>query len=255
MDYPIGMDVSFWDGKTIDFKKARTNGILYTIIRAGQGQSIDTSLKGFMAQSYGIMPRGFYWLLDARYEPTDQAKRFIDALDDDQGELPLVVDWEKPYNMEDKPYKKLPYWGSNAVVKFLDKLKSLTEKKIIIYTNIGHAQLTNMSSFIKYFSAFDLWVASYNPQPSLPSIWKTWLFWQFTNLANSALYGIDTTVGSRELDLNYFNGTKEALYSLANWTDGNNPTPPNPPSSITYKIKNVTVTLNGSDGSELTVTN
>lgn len=40
--------------------------------------------------------------------------------------------------------------------------------------------------------------------PLIPPIWQDWTYWQFTDDGDGTLFGVE----SREIDLNYFNGSE-----------------------------------------------
>ena len=135
---------------------------------------------------------------DKRGTPKAQAELWVESMQEDYGELPLVADFEG-----------IQYAGGEIAnyVVFLGRVKELIPgKEIIIYTgyyfwkdNSGYN-----SSYADYFKQFPLWIGAYETAtPKIPTPWVTgdWLFWQFTEDGSPTTYGTEGKV-----DLNYFNG-------------------------------------------------
>lgn len=210
-----GADVSFWQDdpttpRFIDFKKM-AEGLDFVIIRAGQNLWSDMvfSRSWKEAREAGI-PRGSYWFYDSRAAPKRQAEKYIETLDGDFGELPLVADFEDNYG------------GSFGTIwhlhDFLERLKQLVPgKPIMIYTGYYYWREkislipSSEKSRVQYFSQYDLWLAWYGvPQAMViaPEPWRNlggWTLWQYTSSGDGRKYGVE----SKEIDLNFFNGSVE----------------------------------------------
>lgn len=196
-------DVSFWqDDPTtivpIDFDQMakNTEGV---IIRAGQGTFEDkvfkTSWKN--AKAAGLL-RGAYWFYDSRVDAKRQAEKFVSVLGNDLGEMEMWCDYEDRYGG--------PHGGWKNWYNFMVRIQQLLpNKQLGIYT--GYYYWTEFGSSSEWFGKFPLWQAWYNTDipPIVPKPWKTWTFHQFTDDAPGAIYGVE----SREIDLNYFNGSVE----------------------------------------------
>jgi lysozyme len=200
-------DVSFWqdDPTTAD---PINFGLMSTktpaaIIRAGQGtvkdRVFDTSWKN--AKLAG-MRRGSYWFYDSRVHPQRQAEKYAEVLGDDTGEMEAWCDFEDRYGG--------PYGGWEKWYVFMANLEQLLpEKKLGVYT--GYYYWNEFAHDVKWFGKFPLWIAWYNYpyQPLVPSVWKTWDYWQYTDDYPSYGWGVQ----SKEIDMNFFNGTAEEFFA------------------------------------------
>lgn len=206
-NYITGADVSFWqDDPTtsmgIDFQiMAKT--LSFVNIRAGQGSWVDrafaTSWKN--AKLAGL-PRGSYWFYDSRYAPRQQARKWIEALGGDIGELPLWCDFEDTYFGA--------FHGWRHWFDFMDELmKFVPRHKVGVYTGYYYFKENTLDvgiprASLEWFADFPLWIAWYNKsQPLIPQPWKSWTLWQYTDDGDGTSLGVE----SREIDLNYFSGT------------------------------------------------
>lgn len=194
-------DVSFWQDdpttpQPISFQQmsSMTRGV---IIRAGQGTFEDrvfkTSWKN--AKQAGLV-RGSYWFYDSRVNPKRQAEKYVEVMGNDSGEMEMWCDYEDRYGG--------PFGGWRNWFDFMERIKALLpEKKLGVYT--GYYYWQEFAPGVSYFAQYPLWIAWYNPTPPLvPPIWQDWTYWQFTDDGDGTLFGVE----SREIDLNYFNGSE-----------------------------------------------
>jgi len=211
-DYAKGADVSKWqrfsatsDG--IDFQKMHLAPLDFVFIKASQGlrQDRDFFLNRERAKQAGI-PRGFYHFADYKINPETQASFFWDLVKDDPGELPLVADFER--NPEFTPNRAA---AEQWLRGFVTSLEALSGKTPMIYT--GAFFWKDYSSQDSWWNRFPLWIASYTTQEYMESNvekltpWVKWTFWQYTDKGSGEKYGVE----SKQIDLNYFHGTKEDL--------------------------------------------
>ena len=216
-----GIDVSYWEAG-IDWKKVRGDGIRFVFVKATEGEqyvdpTFDDNWLG--AKSVGIL-RGAYHFFHPNMNPVKQADNFIQVIRgmNDDGELPPILDLEVTDNQANQII-------IDRAKTWLDRVQQNLGKSPIIYSNPG---------FLKYNFAIPgggppfwtkdhiLWIANYGqPQPLLPSGWLKWTFWQYSETGQ--VNGVNASV-----DLDWFNGTVEELYQLA---DSQLPSP------TTYKVK------------------
>lgn len=222
-------DVSFWQDnpntpKGIDFNKMKTQ-TSSVIIRAGQNlwqdNEFDISWKN--AKNAG-MYRGSYWFYDSRANPKRQAEKWVEIMGNDLGELPMWCDFEDRYGGDFHGWK---HWFN-----FMERLKQLIpNKELGVYT--GYYYWQEFASGVKYFSQYPLWIAWYNPfEPLVPSIWKDWTLWQYTDNGDGNLYGVE----SKNIDLNYFNGTEAEFMKFFNLDS--NPIPSTKETTLKVNYKN-----------------
>jgi lysozyme len=195
-------DVSFYQGD-IDFYKMKSAGLSGVIIRAGQRYWIDTEFESnwFMAKEAGL-PRGSYWFYDSREDPKKQAALWWSLVQDDIGELFHVADLEDNYGGA--------YANAASYKTFIDEFKRLSglpNNKIVVYT--GYYWWGDHVGDNSYFSQYRLWLAWYGSMDvvNIPKPWtqNNLVLWQYTSSGDGTYYGVT----SKEIDLNYYNGTKE----------------------------------------------
>lgn len=222
----IGPDISFWQDdnatpKKTDFARMRTQ-TPFVILRAGQNVWVDTDFATNMpdAKAAGLI-RGTYWFYDSRAEPKAQARKYIQTLGDDLGEMPLFADFEDSYGG--------PYGGWMNWYKFLEELKLLAGgHEVAIYTGFYYwKENTELIGIPKgsldYFKPYKLWIANYGVKsPNVPPPWTPdeWFLWQYTDNGDGIRYGVE----SLNIDLNYFNGDLAEFTKLYGGVDI--PTPP-----------------------------
>lgn len=192
-------DISYYQGG-IDFALMRQvlDGV---IIRAGQRNWVDCEfVTNWQAAKQAGLPRGTYWLYDSREDPKKQAALWWSLVCDDPAELVYVADLEESYG---GPYGT-PENFKAFILEFL-RLSGLPDSKFAVYS--GFFWWNERVGDDIFFRRFSLWLAWYAPMAvvRVPEPWAECdlLFWQYTCSGDGFLYG----VSSREIDLNWFNGT------------------------------------------------
>lgn len=199
-------DVSFYEddpatSRHIDFVKMKSAGVEGVIVRAGQNTWIDASfVQSWKDAKAAGLPRGSYWFLDSRSSMQSQAKIYAGLLEDDAGELPVFVDFEKNPNAAMVTAMQLK--------EFIAAVQNLLpNKEVMIYTGYWDWKDNVPLSMFDYFKQFGLWIAAYNSSgPTLPAPFTKWDFWQFTDAGEASKYGTEGAV-----DLSYFNGDLSAF--------------------------------------------
>ena len=226
-DWPIiGVDVSKWQG-AMDWGKPDAP-ISFAYLRAGYGNAyfderLAENVQG--CKDNGI-PFGLYWFVTPDKSFEKHADNFAIAYKQHGGALPPVLDAEVTGGL-----------GKTALAgwleKFTNRFEQATGKQLAIYTSPGwwntNMPLTNWAKNRK------LWVAHWTTaaQPTLPNEWtainqpRTWTFWQYTAKGDGALYGAQ----SKSIDLNRFNGDREAFKAAFGVYphEAGVPVPPPPP--------------------------
>ncbi len=203
----VGVDVSLWDN-VVDFGKMRASAE-FVFIKAGQNREPDKNFRSNWNEAKKAgMPRGSYWFYDSRAKPEQQAQLWMELLQGDFGELPLVIDLEETYEGR--------YLGWKNWRIFIEQLKEMSPgKEVAIFTRQSYWRNNTLNpatqaSDIEYFRQYPLWIAHYGAvKPSIPIPWSAdeWLFWQYTDKGDGTLYGVE----SGKVDLNYFNGDLNAF--------------------------------------------
>jgi lysozyme len=210
----VGTDISKWqdDNSTaqqVDFRKMKGAGAYFTFIKVSQATYLDQDYIYNWSNAKAYLPRGGYHFLDWTKSAAEQARFFTGVLLNDPGELPAIVDFECRTNV--------PAQGATrqALKDFTVEFKKvLPNKKLAIYTSPSYWK--EFGSPDLYWKQFELWIAHYGvSKPTIPLPWTNWVFWQYTASGNGIFYGAE----SKEIDLDYFNGSAEQFYSYLGITE------------------------------------
>ena len=228
-----GLDVSNneWNVDWDVIKNSEYNNFVY--IRAGQGtlkdERFDHHWQG--AKQAGI-PRGAYWVYDPRYDlgkPKRQAEAFLQALESDLGELPIVADIEKyttgKWHGWERWYDFIEYTKDLLPEDWIQKFSNLGIQPIMVYTGFNYwtneGPKPDEGNAHSYFAKYPLWLAWYgldaqtadlSTTPENKNIvplrnWNTWTFWQYAD--KSTLEGVTSDNGElTDVDMNVYNGTE-----------------------------------------------
>lgn len=181
--------------KTCDFKVLKTKS-LGVILKAGQGSWSDEKFNKFRSDAVlAGMVFGTYWFYDERYDPKEQARTWVEAIQDDPGVLGAWLDLEK---WEPGPFNSWTHW------------KECMEEFELLLPNVRLGVYTRRNYFDKivgdnraYFVTHPLWVAHYttDPQPLMPTGWNDWVIWQYSQTGDGTAHG----VGSEAIDMDRYN--------------------------------------------------
>jgi len=222
-DRALGIDVSVWQDinstpQMVDFNKAKSAGASFAFMKSSQGLFVDPDfvMNWQNAGDAGIL-RGVYHFLDFKNKPAnktanqwaiDQAVFFWGVVKNLNLDFLPVCDYEDMGNLPAATVR-------GALKNFLESFFSLSGKRCMIYTRMS--LWTIYGSADVYWQQYQLWVAQYffNTVPANPVLkppFTKWYFWQFTDKGDGLKYGCE----SKQVDLNYFNGTVAELYAYAN---------------------------------------
>jgi len=206
-------DISFWQN-VADFSKmaSLSKGV---ILRAGQGTREDIKFQQFRADAKAAgFPYGNYLYYDNRVHPKRQAEAWAATIGDDEGALGSWLDIEQDLAGAYKSYKD---WYD--CTSYFLQLKP--KARLGIYTRASYFNDPAFSIPVNHaLRHYPLWVAHYNQfvdYPDLPKGWIDWELWQFSDHGDGYAHG----VGSREIDMNRFNGTEAEF--LARYGVGESP--------------------------------
>lgn len=254
--YIRGVDVASWE-PNINWETVCTQGIHFAFIKASQADFTDPKFDSHWAGSKqaGIL-RGAYHFLDPRVDSRVQAQTFLNKVQLEPGDLPPVLDLEELKPLTPPAPAKGSKGGKNQGTQgskgsragsgdtgtvnvpnaqfiacaqdWLQRVEDATGRTPIVYSGPAFLQ-SRMSSpngrppawALKY----TLWLANYLNHPInedfdlpwQPNGWSPWKFWQYSDRGN--IPGVMADDGSLTgVDLNFFRGTLEDLYSLAGAT-------------------------------------
>lgn len=165
----LGMDISTYQ-TAIDWKKIKSSGVEFVIIRAGYGsnesqkdRNFETHIKNALEAGVDV---GIYWFgyaysVDMAKKEADVCHKIIKGYKDKLN-LPVFYDWEYDSaryakNNGVKPTKKLV---TDMTIAFMDRMKEYGYKTGY-YTNLDY-----MSTMYDYnrVKKYDLWMAYYNDE-------------------------------------------------------------------------------------------
>ena len=208
-----GIDVSYWDG-TIDWSKVKASGKVFAIARIGDGTYVDPTFdKNWAAIQAAGMIRGAYQFFRAADDPTALANIVVSKVGKlGADDLPVTIDVEVADGVAAATYEA-------HIQTWIARVTAGTGKAPIVYTG---KYFWNDSVKSTAQSANALWIAQYGPTcPDLPSPWLDWKFFQYTDKGTVA--GISSAV-----DLDRFNGTRDALLAFARSGGGASTPSPTP---------------------------
>jgi len=187
-----GVDVSTWQG-TIDWQKAKADGVAFAMIRAGYGVGhIDQQFK---ANALGAIKAGvhvgFYWFSYAYTK--DMARAEADYLCDAVESLGLPVTFPLAFDYEyDSDVKSKAAGYSPDIVALADTFLARVEQRG--YYAVNYTNWDYLNRGFSKLTQFDLWLAHWGV--SAPS--KSCGIWQYGSTGKVA--GI---AGNCDMDLAY----------------------------------------------------
>ena len=162
-----GIDVSHWQGY-IDYSEVRRSGIEVVYIKASQGTNIkDTyfEINYENAKANGLKV-GFYHFLTATNteEAEQEARFFASVISGKTPDCKLVMDYEI--------FGGVGVQESNEIAQvFLETTRRLTNKDIIIYSDLSNSQSRFSSELAENY---ELWLAYYSGEERLREIETRW---------------------------------------------------------------------------------
>lgn len=204
-----GIDVSKWQGDSIDWKAVYSSGQRFAVARSSiAGRSKDeTFVRNYKGMVAADLIPGAYHLVSGLSDGPTQAQNFKEALDAaefDKGLLVLDVEgWAETLNGNEA--------GTLAATKYLaDWIRRTYNRTPIIYTGVYWRD--NLKQHSNNFGS-ELWLSYYGTNPVenyVPSAWSTWKMWQYTD--TGSVPGVAGNV-----DMNKSAGTLKSLRELAGW--------------------------------------
>ena len=200
----LGCDVSKWQG-TIDWNKARNEGIKYVFIRAGyrgQIQGVISTDPNFTQNIEGALDAGLkvgvYFFSEAitEEEAREEADYVLNLVADYKLSMPIVFDYED-FNDNRLGKANLTKAQHTQIAKaFCQQVK-----------NAGYvpAVYASASFFKDYMDGMELsesnmiWSASYSKEPSYYNS-VPYDFWQYTDKGDGYKYGMSSST----LDMDYW---------------------------------------------------
>ena len=162
-----GIDVSHWQGY-IDYSEVRRSGIEVVYIKASQGTNIKDAyfeINYENAKANGLKVGFYHFLTATNTEEAEQEARFFASVI--SGKMPdckLVMDYET--------FGGVGVQESNEIAQvFLETTRRLTNKDIIIYSDLSNSQSRFSSELAENY---ELWLAYYSGEERLREIETRW---------------------------------------------------------------------------------
>jgi lysozyme len=193
-----GIDVSYHND-AIDWPAVRDAGVRFAFIRVSDGLNVDDPMfETYWSDAHRVgVLRGAYQFFRPEQSVEAQADRMIDALANDSGELPPVIDVEVDGG-------KRPAEIAKRVREWIARVRDKVGIDPIVYT--GPVFWRDKAGGADVGSP--LWVAHYTTAcPTVPAPWTAWTYWQHTE--TGSVPGIEGAV-----DLDRFAGTIDDLLEL-----------------------------------------
>jgi GH25 family lysozyme M1 (1,4-beta-N-acetylmuramidase) len=215
-NYPIGIDVSRWQG-LMDWQKAAQAGATFAFIRAGShdasGPYEDYQFRNNVGPNGApahIPEIGFYWYFRPAYRALAQADFLADLLNSEF--------FTRPYNFSlwcdiEQADGQSSDDVAQSVLDFCVRLEVITGIKPGIYT-----RATFFNPYVAAspeWASYKLWIARYitgldhpwgdaDRVPYVkPRDWDTWHYWQWS--ADGNFRGAEFGASSAHIDINYKN--------------------------------------------------
>ena len=172
-----GIDISSWQ-RNINFNEVKNAGIEIVYIKASEGRTlvdpyIEINYRNAKANNLKI---GFYHYLTATTVSAaeTQARFFASVIEGKEVDCKLAMDYENFYGEGKEEINEI-------ALAFIKKLKEITGKDVIVYSNLNNVRNTFDSEVAK---AGKLWIAYYSNTNNLinaKSNWNTYIGIQYTS--------------------------------------------------------------------------
>lgn len=209
-----GIDVSAYQGE-IDYNRVKESGIEIVYIKASEGTYLEDPFfkRNYNNAKNNGLKVGFYHFIRARTneEAIREAEFFNSVISGTSPDCRLAMDFEIFGDLNDEEI--------NSISKtFLEKVKELTGKEMIVYSDTYNAENT----FSQYIAdQYPLWVAQYEVDvPSNNGKWESWVGFQYTDVGQ--INGINGYVDRDKFTKDIFLSNNEEI-----------PKPVNPPEENT----------------------
>lgn len=197
-----GIDISLYQNSleipgSMNFIQAVQAGAKFAYIKVSQGNWLDRDYVLNWLNAENIIPRGGYHFYDWRYDFQQQVDLYCQAMENDPGNLPPMLDYEAYTSV---PSRQI---AAGIALRWLRLVESRLGKTPCIYTNPGYWAAYGLNS--QDFARFPLFIANYYvTSPTIPAPWTKWFMWQYTPKGDGHKYGAE----SASIDLDYYNGTE-----------------------------------------------
>ena len=194
-----GIDVSDWQGY-IDYREVKANGVEIVYIKASQGNNIkdpyfDINYENAKANGLKV---GFYHFLTATTteEAEQQARFFTSVISEKIPDCKLAMDYEVFGGVSTNEI-------NNIAQVFLESVKRLTNKDVIIYSDLSNARNTFSRELAQQYPLWIAYYSDYNELENIETNWETWQGVQYTDrgVVNGIRGNVDRDIYTKEIFL------------------------------------------------------
>ncbi|MGG7163802.1 GH25 family lysozyme [Clostridium ihumii] len=188
-----GIDISNWQGD-IDYSKVKASGIKVVYMKASEGSNYKDA---FLEQNYSRAKEqglkvGFYHFF--RGDALNEARYFVECIKNKISDCLLALDVEVDCGMDANTL-------TTACITFLEEVKRLTGKNVVVYTYTSFAN----SSLDSRLSKYPVWIAHYGVDtPGNNPIWASWVGFQYSD--KGQVNGVNGNCDINEFNSDIFNG-------------------------------------------------
>lgn len=206
-----GIDVSNWQGY-INYSEVKAAGIQIVYIKSSQGTNITDpyfriNYENAKANGLNI---GFYHYVTARStdEAIREAEYFSSVISGTTPNCKLAMDFESFGNLNITEI-------NNISKTFLIKVKELTGKDVIIYSDAYNAKNTFGEELAR---DYPLWIAEYDVSSPTSNVnWNNWAGFQYTS--HGSVSGINGFVDRNKFTQEIFLDSSESINTPKNTTN------------------------------------
>ena len=188
-----GIDISNWQGD-IDYNQVKASGIKVVYMKASEGSNYKDA---FLEQNYSNakgqgLKVGFYHFF--RGDALNEARWFAECIKNKVSDCLLALDIEVDFGMDKDTL-------TTVCITFLEEVKRLTGKNVIVYTYTSFAN----SSLDSRLSKYPVWIAHYGVYtPGNNPIWSSWVGFQYSD--QGQVQGVNGNCDVNEFNSGIFNG-------------------------------------------------
>lgn len=194
-----GIDVSNWQGY-INYEEVKNAGIDVVYIKASQGSNIKDAyfdINYENAKQNGVKV-GFYHFLTAtnEEEAQEEARFFSKVISGKTADCKLVMDYEVFGGVEREQI-------NNIARVFLETVEEITNKEVIIYSDLSNAQNTFDTSLAQDYELWLAYYGDYNELINVQTNWETYIGVQYNDrgIVAGVNGGVDRDLFTEEIFL------------------------------------------------------
>ncbi len=210
----FGADISHHQGR-FQFR----DNLDFIILRASVGLTPDRRFQQFLLEAQRVPVRGAYHYLRSDSPWQDQLDLFL-SITGGRALHFLALDFEKIDNQRGRPLVE-------AALRWLDAIDARANLPVLLYTNPSTwdewLRPFLIGDELERLARREVWIAQWphvpndtlartSGRPGLGTGMRQWTVWQFSGDASThPNRGAEFGVGSDKIDLDVFNGTREAM--------------------------------------------